>query len=335
MEAVKNYLDRMFANLPNTPSVMRAKDELLQMMEDKYTELIAEGKTENEAVGSVISEFGNLDELAEALGVEEEVKQQKAESAEEVEKEIIGTDEAKRYIAAKRQQALPVALGVALCIMSFICPVIAPQILPDIFDMLGVMGMFGFITAGVIIIIVGMTKAKAAAHVDGKENTLSVDATKYVKDECARFDATRTALLMTGVVLCSACWLPAALLSNFSRAEGLVGAPMLFIMIAIGVFLIIYSSICNHGYTDLLDLNDKGSMKSAYEPSSNPGEKLQYINPAAEFIMDVYWSTVTCLYLIISFTTFAWGISWSIWPIAAVVRVILNKTLIKKAEEAA
>ena len=72
MEAVKNYLDRMFANLPNTPSVMRAKDELLQMMEDKYTELISEGKTENEAVGSVISEFGNLDELAEALGVEEE-----------------------------------------------------------------------------------------------------------------------------------------------------------------------------------------------------------------------------------------------------------------------
>ena len=77
MEPIKNYLDMMFANLPSTPSVLRAKDELFQMMEDKYTELIQEGKSENEAVGSVISEFGNLDELAEALGLEEEVKQQK------------------------------------------------------------------------------------------------------------------------------------------------------------------------------------------------------------------------------------------------------------------
>ena len=59
MDAIKNYLDNMFANLPGTPSVLRAKSELGQMMEDKYTELIAEGKSENEAVGSVISEFGN------------------------------------------------------------------------------------------------------------------------------------------------------------------------------------------------------------------------------------------------------------------------------------
>ena len=31
------------------------------MMEDKYTELKNEGKSENEAVGTVIAEFGNLD----------------------------------------------------------------------------------------------------------------------------------------------------------------------------------------------------------------------------------------------------------------------------------
>jgi hypothetical protein len=38
-------------------------------MEDKYNELISEGKKENEAIGIVISEFGNLDELAEGLGL--------------------------------------------------------------------------------------------------------------------------------------------------------------------------------------------------------------------------------------------------------------------------
>ena len=64
MDAIKNYLETMFLNLPNTPEVQKAKYELGQMMEDKYRELIADGKTENEAIGTVIAEFGNLDELA-------------------------------------------------------------------------------------------------------------------------------------------------------------------------------------------------------------------------------------------------------------------------------
>ena len=47
METIKNYLETMFANMPNTSEVKRAKYELGQMMEDKYTELKAEGKSEN------------------------------------------------------------------------------------------------------------------------------------------------------------------------------------------------------------------------------------------------------------------------------------------------
>ena len=60
METIKSYLETMFANMPNTPEVIRAKTELLGMMEDKYNELIQEGKSENEAVGTVISELMNL-----------------------------------------------------------------------------------------------------------------------------------------------------------------------------------------------------------------------------------------------------------------------------------
>ena len=60
METIKNYLENMFSHLPNTPEVQKAKYELYQMMEDKYNELISEGKSDNEAIGIVISEFGNL-----------------------------------------------------------------------------------------------------------------------------------------------------------------------------------------------------------------------------------------------------------------------------------
>ena len=71
METIRNYLNAMFAGLPDTPEVRRAYEELAAMMEDKYTELIAEGRSENEAVGTVISEFGNLEEIAQTLGIEE------------------------------------------------------------------------------------------------------------------------------------------------------------------------------------------------------------------------------------------------------------------------
>ena len=39
METIRNYLENMFLNLPNTPEVYIAKNELWQMMEDKYTDL--------------------------------------------------------------------------------------------------------------------------------------------------------------------------------------------------------------------------------------------------------------------------------------------------------
>ena len=70
METIKTYLENMFSGLPDTPEVRKARYELEQMMEDKYSELKSSGKSENEAIGIVISEFGNLDELAESLGLQ-------------------------------------------------------------------------------------------------------------------------------------------------------------------------------------------------------------------------------------------------------------------------
>ena len=67
MEAIREYLSNMFMNLPETPQVLRAKAELMEMMEDKYEELIAEGMSEKEAVGTVISEFGNWRKNSESV----------------------------------------------------------------------------------------------------------------------------------------------------------------------------------------------------------------------------------------------------------------------------
>ena len=108
MDTIKSYLETMFANLPATAEVLKAKDELWGMMEDKYNELINEGKSENEAVGTVISEFGNLDELAETLGLNRQ------SSAPVDNRRTLTQDEARSFVSAGSRHAFLTALGVFL-----------------------------------------------------------------------------------------------------------------------------------------------------------------------------------------------------------------------------
>ncbi len=69
MEVLRDYLEAMFSNMPDTEEVRKAKQELWSMMEDKYNSLIAAGKQDNEAIGTVLSEFGNFREIVESLGI--------------------------------------------------------------------------------------------------------------------------------------------------------------------------------------------------------------------------------------------------------------------------
>ncbi|GAB3618336.1 hypothetical protein GCM10027416_28930 [Okibacterium endophyticum] len=73
MNVIIAYLETMFSAYPQTPRLLDAKAELQTMMEDAYAGLIAEGATQNEAVGQVITDFGNLDDLAPVLGISAEI----------------------------------------------------------------------------------------------------------------------------------------------------------------------------------------------------------------------------------------------------------------------
>ena len=119
METIKNYLENMFSHLPNTPEVQKAKYELYQMMEDKYNELISEGKSDNEAIGIVISEFGNLDELADSLGIKSFVDPSQAMPAAKT----LSRETAAAFLRDSAKQAYLTAFGVLLCILASLGPI--------------------------------------------------------------------------------------------------------------------------------------------------------------------------------------------------------------------
>ncbi|MBR5421400.1 MAG: hypothetical protein IK115_09655 [Lachnospiraceae bacterium] len=322
METIRNYLENMFANMPRTPEVARAKAELLQMMEDKYNELIAEGKTQNEAVGTVISEFGNLEELAEALGLEEEVQQERQQN-EASPRRLLIMDEAKDFIRFCGIRAAGIALGVALCILSVNGPIFFEH-----FEIIGIFLMFLAIAAAVGLFVIMGVYGKQWQYIKREACSIDYATANWVANEKARYRNSYTSQLVIGILLCSCSWFPFILLGNIFSGGWWDNfmAVIFFAIVAVGVFLIVHTNLVMGGYNTLLKLNDMETVSGSFTKESFP----EYSSPIADRIMSVYWPTVRSVYLIWSFITFQWWKTWIIWPMAAIVHAILKSFTVKK-----
>lgn len=349
METIRNYLETMFSHLPNTPEVIRAKNELWQMMEDKYNELKEEGKSENEAIGTVISEFGNLDELSEALGIQEYVAPESSgnfysdpngnrEEAPErhfeanAPRRMLSMDEAREFLRDRSQNAFFVALGIFFCIIS---PTGSIFFSDTKLEWLGNSLLFILVTIGVILIVFSCIQFghRWDFLTRKKENcTIDFATTRFVSDQKDLHRNAYALQLVIGIALCILSVVPESIISEFNIKHSWlyhydIGSVLLFLFVAVGVFLIVAASMTNGGYHLLLHLNDSDTVGGNFVPTQNPKE--QYITPAAAAIMSVYWQTVTCIYLIWSFLSFDWWITWIIWPIAAIIHPILKSILVK------
>ncbi|MBQ6574468.1 MAG: hypothetical protein IJL90_00015 [Lachnospiraceae bacterium] len=315
METIKSYLEAMFAAMPNTAEVRKAKAELLQMMEDKYNELIANGQNENTAVGTVISEFGNLDELAEGLGLVKVVEETRTRESETPRRNV-GIDEVKGFIENRRKKALLLALGVFFCIVSVACPIL----FGERYGAVSVLLMFVCIALGVGFIVY-------SSYVDSNWKFLKTELCRidmatadYVKEKLRSFEPVRALCVTIGVILFIICWVP-----NMFYVEGSYYAPaLMFVLIGLGVLLIVYSSKIRSGYEILMQLNDVNTISGTY--INQNVKPVRYKNKTAQTIVEIYWPVATCLYLILSFLTFRWDLTWIIWLVAGIMHraVVIN-----------
>ncbi len=320
MEAIRNYLETMFQNLPNTPEVQRAKSELWQMMEDKYTELKNEGKSENEAVGTVIAEFGNLEELSGDLGIRSFIQ-----PTVNINRRMITLDETKDYLRDRSRQAYQIALGVFCCIISVTGPVFTEAVSAN--DVFGIVFMLLLIAIGVALFIHPSITMRYWDFLKLEPCATDFATTNYVQDQKNHYRTTYALLLTVGVVLCVISFLPIIILDELNPKIGRLdmdefGAIIMFFLIGIGVFMIVLGSNVNSSFSSLLQLNDAMTVGGNFVPNQRPENK--YTSPVVAAIMSVYWLTVTCVYLCWSFITFDWWITWIIWPVAAIIHAVLN-----------
>lgn len=311
MEIIRNYLETMFANLPNTAEVIKAKNELYSMMEDKYDELISEGKLENEAVGIIISEFGNLEELAETLGIGGVVN-----NNVDLDTRLITDDEAVEYVFDASQHRLLLGVGVMLFIISPIFLILA--------GMIGAAIMFVAVAAGIAIVVLSSIRMGKWKFLDNIRCVIDYSTANALYNEL-RNNSMSKALMMTIGILCIVLSVIPVIIIDELSANIFYGADMapasLFIMVGIGVMLIITSTAKEGAYNKLLSLNDKKSVSGNYEAVRSVNR--EYGSEIVDFIMPNYWKIVTCIYLIWSFLSFDWGRTWLIWPIAGIINKII------------
>lgn len=72
---IKNYVNVLFNDIPNTRKASELKEEILSNLNEHFEEHIREGKSENQAYTEALGDLGDIDELLNSLAPEREIQE--------------------------------------------------------------------------------------------------------------------------------------------------------------------------------------------------------------------------------------------------------------------
>ncbi|OOM14487.1 permease prefix domain 1-containing protein [Clostridium saccharobutylicum] len=321
METIKNYLENMFKALPKTEEILRLKNELLLNMEEKYSELKSQGKTENEAIGIVISEFGNIDELLDEMDIDLTNKyEDKNENLK-----VVTLKEAEEYISLKKKASVLVSIGASLCLLGSALIILLQQLADDkiIFqafskntqENLPVIFFFVFLVAAIALFIYSATLFEKYKYIDNGDFHID-DMTKSLltKKRQESLISKKIAMII-GVCLCVLS--PTAVLIGdmFGINGSNYGAFALLLIIAIAVFVFIRFGSTDRAYKKLLMINK-------YYTENKQSNKI--IKATSRII----FSLATCVFLIWGLLFHGWSIQLQVFYLVLLLELIICSTKI-------
>lgn len=313
METIKNYLDNMFSTLPKSEEIQNLKLDLLYNMEDKYNELKNEGKTENEAIGIVISEFGNIDELINSLGI----NVPSTINSEIHATHIIEIEEANNYLDTIKHTSFLTGIGVSLCIIGASILILLFQLMEDgiIFKTLSkhissfaiVMPLIVLVAIAVGLFIYSSSKTEKYKFIDKYgDYTTSYSAKQILNEKYEIHKPKATLATILGVCLCILSPFCIFIGSIIYGEESAYGVVFLLLLITAAVFIFINFGSYENAYKKLLQIEDYSINK-------------RKTNKAIGAIAGFFWPCIAAIYLFISFIFNSWHISWIIFPIAGIL----------------
>lgn len=250
MNVVIAYLETMFNAYPQTPRLLEAKAELRAMMEDAYTGLIAEGRAENEAVGQVIRDFGNLEEVAPVLGIASDISPLQTDAAPFL---PITLEEAQGYADAYRRTRRSVSAALTLFALSpailIMLPVAAESGLVPITDGVGVfIGIVVLLVlAGVGLLLLLATSRDIAPYRRIADGRFSANpaVTRWAEALAEGYERGRTRALQTAIGLAVLAPLPTLAFALFLDDSPwvdfwtVIGVVFILAIVAIGLGILL------------------------------------------------------------------------------------------------
>jgi hypothetical protein len=302
MDAIRTYLDNVFMAFPQNETVLAIKRDMLTNMEEKYNALKEEGKSEHEAVGTVIANFGSIDEIAAELGIGQNV-------AVREEGLKLSREEVNEYITQTRKSSIWIGAAVWLILAGICAMLIIIGFAGGEYDMNRQMGVFALlltIAATVPIFIVNGLKLSRFEDYDKQNILLDGQTREQLKQKNAEFTPRFSVLISCGVAIVVLA-AGACLLIRSMGYEFLAPVLLLF-TVGFAVFLFIIAGMKKSAFLILLG-------KSEYKNKAKNSKSERIIGTIAS----IYWPLMIVVYMLWSFVFSAWRTSWILWPVAAIL----------------
>lgn len=219
-----------------------------------------------------------------------------------------------------------VARGTMLCILSPVLLIVLAGasdsklwgITEDLAGGVGTVVLLCMIAAAVAIFIISSSRAEKYQYIRNGEFEREYGVDGVAKSISEKYSEKYTRNIVIGVVICivSVCPLIIAGVLDLIDMVLISCVALLLILVSFAVYLFITS----------------GMMKDCLDNLMFEGDytrKNIEINKKSEKFGEIFWPAIVAVYLLVSFLTDRWDISWLIWPVAALLFASIS-AIIKK-----
>ncbi len=276
--------------------------------------------------GSSIPDIENIIFLSKIFGVStdyllknddalNEEADETSESKDTLPKKHISRDEAYSFLNVKKRFSLKIAIGVMLCILS---PAVLITLVglnhnnsgvfgEKFVTLIGICVLFATVTAAVILFIVSGLSQSKYEYIGKQSLLLDSDLKEDLIKESENYYSVFTIHVAIGVALCILSAIPTIVLGIMNiESWTIISVSFILVLVSIGVFLIVKAAVFKSSYDQLLQKN---------EYSINSKKARSLLDTAS----GIYWGVAVIAYLLISFLTRAWHLTWLIWPVAGIL----------------
>ncbi len=226
---------------------------------------------------------------------------------------------ANEYIELQNKTARLISIGVLLCIFSptllLLSLVLFKSLGEDAAAIIGICGLLLTVSPAVGLFVYCAIKNKPYEFLENNSVELSEQALAIIEENKQKWAKSHIIMLVTGIAALVVSPVPLLVCTLLENDEAILLSICALLFVAgVGVGAIVYTCVRSAAAVKLLEQDE-------YSPEKKKAKTI------IDIVADIYWPIMVGVYLIISFTTKRWDLTWIVWPIAGVLFGIIETVI--------